>query len=69
MVILILLVGFIAAFFVIRHLLRKRRAFFAAKRPAEQLMAKYGDKDLVNKIMNREFWEGMTKEQLLELFG
>ncbi|HJR55624.1 MAG TPA: hypothetical protein VJ798_03515 [Rhizomicrobium sp.] len=47
-------------------------AFFAALARAQRrkaLMEKYGDADLVERLMRREVWEGQTAEQLLDSRG
>jgi hypothetical protein len=61
----LILVGVIVAFLVIRDQQRKRP--YAEK--FARLMAKYGDEHLVSKLMNREFWQGITEEQLLDSLG
>lgn len=40
-----------------------------AKRRRETLLAKYIDPDLVERLMRRRFWVGMTAEQLLDSRG
>lgn len=35
----------------------------------KELMAKYGDEVIVNKIMNKMFWQGQTPEQLIDSIG
>lgn len=39
------------------------------KKKSEQLMAKYQDESLVNKLMEHSFWQGQTSEQLLDSLG
>lgn len=39
------------------------------KKRREELMAKYNDADLVDKLMDRSFWQGQTSEQLLDSLG
>jgi len=39
----------------------------SARRAA--LLARYGDKDVVEQIMRREFWQGQTSEQLTDSLG
>lgn len=34
-----------------------------------RLLAKYGDQEVVNLIMHKKVWEGMTQDQLLESWG
>ena len=34
-----------------------------------KLMEKYGDKELVDRLMRREIWEGQTAEQLIDSRG
>jgi hypothetical protein len=69
MLILFLVGGVIAAFFVIRAVLRSNAEAAKRRRRAEHLMAKYGDEDLVNKLINGEYWQGMTEGQLLDSLG
>lgn len=35
----------------------------------DALMKKYGDKDLVDRLMRRMIWEGQTAEQLVDSIG
>jgi hypothetical protein len=42
---------------------------WANKKKRERLMAKYRDSLIVDRIMNRKVWEGMTKEQLIDSWG
>jgi hypothetical protein len=44
-------------------------AHIAQKRRRERLMAKYGDPQIVEAIIRRQVWQGMTKEQLLDSWG
>lgn len=61
MEILIFLVTAIAGWMLISsHLKKKRR---------EALLGKYGDKQIVDMIMKRMFWQGQTVEQLLDALG
>ena len=39
------------------------------KKRREALMLKYGDAELVSRIMSRSFWQGQTNEQLLDSLG
>lgn len=55
----VLLVG--GAFFFFKHKQRQRRL--------EYLLRKYGDEDVVQLIMRREFWQGQTAEQLRDAIG
>ena len=41
----------------------------ARKRRRATLLAKYGDPDIVEKIMSRSFWQGQTEEQLNDSLG
>ena len=43
-------------------------AHFRKKR-FEELMRKYNDKEIVDLIMSRSFWQGQTTEQLLDSLG
>jgi hypothetical protein len=61
MEILIFLVLLIVAWVAISsHLRKKRRA---------ALLAKYGDAEIVENIINRMFWQGQTPEQLVDSIG
>lgn len=61
MEILILIVLVVAAWVVIsNHMAQKRR---------ETLMSKYGDREIVDMIMKRMFWQGQTTEQLADSLG
>lgn len=55
---IVLVVG--AFIFIAYHLDEKRR---------ERLMDKYADPRLVERLMNREIWQGQTEEQLLDSQG
>ncbi|MDO8926938.1 MAG: hypothetical protein Q7U94_08515 [Sideroxyarcus sp.] len=39
------------------------------KKRREALFAKYGDSEIVNKIMSKSFWQGQTPEQLTDSLG
>ena len=39
------------------------------KQRRDQLLRKYGDKDVVEKIMNRLVWQGMSEDQLIDSWG
>lgn len=39
------------------------------RRRYKELMVKYGDEDLVKKLMNGEFWQEQTHGQLLDSLG
>lgn len=41
----------------------------STKKKREALMAKYGDAEIVRRIMSREFWQGQTADQLLDSLG
>lgn len=56
-VIVIVIIGWI---FISSYLSRKRR---------EALLAKYGDAELVDRIMRRMFWQGQSQEQLVDSLG
>ena len=42
---------------------------YANKKRREYLLAKYHDQVVVNKIMQRLVWQGMTEEQLIDSWG
>lgn len=44
-------------------------AYYANKVKREKLMGKYKDPILVEKLMNRNFWVGQTKEELIDALG
>lgn len=44
------------------------KAFLSAER-RKRLMAKYGDPEIVRRIMERMVWQGQTQEMLLDAFG
>jgi hypothetical protein len=44
-------------------------AFYLKKKRREALLAKYGDAELVHRILTRMFWQGQTEEQLLDSLG
>lgn len=58
----LVVVGVVIAFIVVLRFLsnRKRRA---------ALFAKYGDESIVDKIMRRLLWQGMSEEQLIDSWG
>ncbi|EJE4692662.1 DUF2845 domain-containing protein [Vibrio parahaemolyticus] len=39
------------------------------KKKRERLMNKYGDSDLVDKLMAKSIWQGQTEEQLIDSIG
>ena len=39
------------------------------KQRRDQLLRKYGDKDVVEKIMNQLVWQGMSEDQLIDSWG
>ena len=41
----------------------------AEKRQRESLLAKYGDKEIVDRIMRKMWWQGQTSEQLHDSLG
>jgi len=43
--------------------------YYIIKWRRESLMRKYGDSDIVAKIMKGRFWQGQTEEQLLDSLG
>ena len=43
-------------------------AFLKMKR-RERLMLKYNDAEIVDKIMNKRIWQGMSQEQLIDSWG
>ncbi len=51
----------IVAIGLIKSYLRKKRR--------EALMVKYGDASIVEAIMNRQIWQGMSDEQLIDSWG
>ena len=48
---------------LVRHYNKKREERFA------YLYGKYKDNELVDKIMNKSFWQGQTVEQLIDSLG
>lgn len=56
-----MLVGALLLYFFYRKSRRVARRF--------RLTAKYGDKELVGKLMSRSFWTGQTAEQLIDSLG
>jgi hypothetical protein len=55
---LIVLVGGIVLFKFVKH-----------QRRLDYLRTKYGDEDIVERIMRRRFWQGQTAEQLRDSVG
>jgi len=43
--------------------------YYQNKWKRERLIEKYGDADLVDKLMQGMFWQGQTKEQLIDSLG
>lgn len=43
--------------------------YAAKKKRRESLMLKYGDSDMVNKLMDGYFWQGQTEDQLIDSLG
>ena len=39
------------------------------KKKRERLMDKYGDSNLVDKLMEKSIWQGQTEEQLIDSIG
>ncbi|WP_454709320.1 DUF2845 domain-containing protein [Delftia acidovorans] len=61
MTLLILLILGAVGYFYLAHVLNeKKRA---------RLMEKYGDADIVERIMKKMFWQGQTEEQLCDSLG
>lgn len=44
-------------------------AAYLKKVRRQQLMEKYGDELIVNRIMNKMYWQGQTEEQLIDSIG
>jgi hypothetical protein len=44
-------------------------AIFSRIQRRKALMEKYGDEELVNRLMRKEIWEGQTSEQLVDSLG
>jgi hypothetical protein len=42
---------------------------YSLKKRREKLFLKYGDKEIVEKIINRMFWQRQTPEQLVDSLG
>ncbi len=57
--IVIIIIGVLA--YAFREYKRKRRR--------EQLFVKYGDTAVVERLMNRQVWQGMSKAQLIDSLG
>ena len=51
--------------FVLREAAKRR----ARKRRFDRLMAKYGDRSVVERIMAAKMWQGMTEEMLVDSWG
>jgi len=58
----------IAAIFLVVVAIGLIRSYFRKKR-RERLMAKYGDANVVDGIMNQKIWQGMSDEQLIDSWG
>ena len=58
-IVLLVLIGMLAAFGH-AHMQNKRRAY---------LMSKYNDAVIVERIMEKKFWIGMTQEMLVDSLG
>jgi len=43
--------------------------YYKTKARRERLIKKYGDKNLVEKLMKRSFWQGQTEGQLIDSLG
>jgi hypothetical protein len=43
--------------------------YYQYKQRRDQLLRKYGDKDLVEKIMKQLVWQGMSEDQLIDSWG
>ena len=48
---------------------KAKRTKLEAEKRCRYLMAKYGDKETVNNIINKAIWVGQTEEQLRESLG
>ncbi|MBV7428048.1 MULTISPECIES: DUF2845 domain-containing protein [unclassified Acidovorax] len=59
-ILIVLVIGGAVALYI-AHLLNERRR--------AALMAKYGDAEIVSKIMKKVFWQGQTGEQLRDSLG
>jgi hypothetical protein len=44
-------------------------AILVEKQKRKRLMVKYGDKDLVDALMAKKIWQGMSEEQLFDSWG
>lgn len=44
-------------------------SIYSYKKKKEELLVKYGDAEIVDKIMRGMFWQGQTIEQLLDSIG
>jgi hypothetical protein len=58
----------VAAIFLVVVAIGLIRSYFRKKR-RERLMAKYGDANVVDRIMNQKIWQGMSDEQLIDSLG
>lgn len=58
--ILFIIAVIVAAILIPAHNTKQRR---------ETLMRKYGNAELVERIMRKTFWQGQTQEQLLDSLG
>jgi hypothetical protein len=56
----IIVLSLVAWFLISSHNTKKRK---------QVLLNKYGDVELVNRIMQKAFWQGQTQEQLLDSLG
>lgn len=43
--------------------------YYQEKARRERLMEKYGDVDLVDRLMKKMFWQGQSEEQLIDSIG
>ena len=44
-------------------------SYYNNKAKREKLMTKYGDSDLVERLMKKSIWQGQTEEQLIDSIG
>lgn len=61
MEIIIIILFVIFAYVAISHYFRKKRR--------NALLAKYGDAEIVDRIMKKMFWQSQTSEQLVDSLG
>lgn len=62
LIVILCIIGFaVFIIFRIRRSIRRKRA--------AQLMQKYNDQDVVDGIMKRQIWQGMTEGMLLDSWG